>query len=89
MLRRTLLFAVCAFAFALVGSTASDAQAQGYGRAAMLRVIDHARAKGFEKLTLSFVPDPQGPELFYLSLGFQHTGRVDEGEVVLELPLKP
>ena len=33
------------------------------------------------------VPGPGSPEAFYLDLGFRHTGRLDEGEVVLELPL--
>lgn len=63
-------------------------QGKGIGRAALLRVIEHVRAKGaFEKLALSFVPGPGSPEAFYLSLGFRHTGRIDDGEVVLELPL--
>ena len=64
-------------------------QGQGIGRAALLRVIEHVRAKGvFEKLTLSFVPGAGSPEAFYLSLGFRHTGRIDDGEVVLELRLQ-
>jgi diamine N-acetyltransferase len=64
-------------------------QGQGIGRAALLRVIEHVRAKGsFEKLALSFVPGAGSPEAFYLSLGFRHTGRIDDGEVVLELPLQ-
>lgn len=64
-------------------------QGRGIGRAAMRQVIDHVRAKGrFEVLELSFVPGPGSPEPFYLSLGFRHTGRVDDGEVVLELPLQ-
>jgi diamine N-acetyltransferase len=63
-------------------------QGQGVGRAAVQQVIDHVRAKGvFAALELSFVPGPGSPEAFYLGLGFRHTGRVDEGEVVLALPL--
>lgn len=63
-------------------------QRHGIGRAAMLTVIDHVRAKGvFESLELSYVPGPGCPEPFYLGLGFRHTGRSDEGEIVLELPL--
>jgi diamine N-acetyltransferase len=63
-------------------------QGKGIGRAAMLQVIEHVRGKGrFTKLELSFVPGQGSPESFYLSLGFQHTGRVDEDEQVLELPL--
>jgi len=63
-------------------------QGQGIGRAALLQVIEHVRSKGlFTRLQLSYVPGPGCPEPFYLSLGFRHTGRVEENEVVLELPL--
>lgn len=64
-------------------------QAQGIGRAALLQVIEHVRAKGmFKSLQLSYVPGPGCPELFYLSLGFQHTGRLDGNEVILQIPLE-
>lgn len=63
-------------------------QGQGIGHAALMKVIEHVRRKGiFTTLALSYVPGPGCPEPFYLGLGFQHTGRVDEDEVVLELPL--
>lgn len=63
-------------------------QGRGIGRAALLRVIEHVRGKGlFDTLELSYVPGPGCPEPFYLGLGFLHTGRVDENEIVLELPL--
>lgn len=63
-------------------------QRKGIGRAAMLQVIEHVRRKGlFRKLGLSYVPAEGGPEQLYLSLGFRPTGKVDEGEVVMELPL--
>lgn len=63
-------------------------QGRGIGRSALLQVIEHVRGKGlFATLRLSYVPGPGCPEPFYASLGFQHTGQVDEGEVVLELPL--
>ena len=63
-------------------------QGRGIGRAAMLRVVEHVRSRGlFDRLELSIVPGPGSPEPFYLSLGFRHTGRVDDGEVVLELLL--
>ena len=63
-------------------------QGRGIGRAALLLVIEHARSKGiFKTLELSYVPGPGCPEPFYLGLGFRHTGKVDEGEVILELPL--
>jgi diamine N-acetyltransferase len=63
-------------------------QRQGIGRAALLLVMEHARSKGvFETLELSYVPGPGCPEPFYRGLGFRHTGRFDEGEVILEIPL--
>ena len=63
-------------------------QGQGIGRSALLQVIEHVRAKGiFETLELSYVPGPGCPEPFYLGLGFRHTGRRAEEEVILELPL--
>jgi diamine N-acetyltransferase len=65
-------------------------QGQGVGRAAMLLVIEHVRAKGrFDSLELSYVPGPGCPEPFYRGLGFRDTGRMDGKEVVMTLPLKP
>ena len=65
-------------------------QGKGIGKAALALVIDHVRNKGgIARLTTSYVPGPGCPEGFYLKCGFQHTGKVDEGEVVLELPLDP
>lgn len=64
-------------------------QAKGIGRDALRQVIAHVKAKGiFETLELSYVPAEGSPEPFYRALGFQGTGRVDDGEVVLELPLR-
>ncbi|MFT3957062.1 MAG: GNAT family N-acetyltransferase [Piscinibacter sp.] len=63
-------------------------QGKGIGRSALLQVIEHVRSKaGFATLELSYVPGPRSPEQFYLGLGFEPTGRVHDGEVVLELPL--
>ena len=63
-------------------------QRQGIGRAALLQVIEHVRAKGIcETLELSYVPGPGCPEPFYLGLGFRHTGRSEQGEIILALPL--
>jgi diamine N-acetyltransferase len=67
----------------------SQFQRQGVGTAALEQVVAHVRGKGlFSTLLVSYVPAPGSPEQFYLRAGFRHTGRVDEGEIVLELPLK-
>jgi diamine N-acetyltransferase len=63
-------------------------QRQGIGTAAMRAIIAHVRKKGvFDTLELSYVPGPGSPEPFYRRAGFVPTGRVDEGEVVLEMRL--
>lgn len=62
-------------------------QGRGVGRAAMEHVVAHARLRGAPLLQLSYVPREGGPEGFYLGLGFRHTGRIIDGELVLELPL--
>ncbi len=65
-------------------------QGRGIGRAALTLVIDHIRNKKLVRtVELSYVPGPGCPEPFYLGLGFRHTGRMDDDEVVLELPLDP
>ena len=54
----------------------------------MRQVIAHVRAKGgFKVLEVSYVPGQGCPEPFYRGSGFLPTGRMDGGEVVLELPL--
>lgn len=63
-------------------------QGTGVGAQALAQVIDHVRSKRtFTTLLLSYVPGEGSPERFYLRAGFRHTGRLDDGEVVLELPL--
>jgi len=63
-------------------------QGQGVGTAALEQIIAHVRSKGlFSSLLVSYVPALGCPEKFYLRAGFKHTGKVDGGEVVLELSL--
>ena len=63
-------------------------QRRGVGRAALQLVIDHVRSKRtVGALELSYVPGEGSAEPFYLGLGFRHTGRMQDDEVVLELPL--
>ena len=63
-------------------------QGRGIGKAALVQVIEHVRSKKlFTALAVSFVPGPGCPEKFYLGLGFKPTGRIEHGEVLLELPL--
>ena len=60
-------------------------QGKGYGRAAMLRVIDEARARGQPRVVLSHQTTTGHAGPFYAALGFTPTGEVEHGEVVVAL----
>jgi diamine N-acetyltransferase len=63
-------------------------QRKGIGRAALHLVVEHVRSKKlFERLLLSYVPGEGSPERLYRSLGFQPTGAIEDGEVVMALNL--
>jgi diamine N-acetyltransferase len=63
-------------------------QGKGYARRAMELIIEHVRRRPTaEELLLSYVPGEGSPEGFYRGLGFEPTGEVDEGEVVMRLRL--
>jgi len=63
-------------------------QGNGYGREAVVQMIDYVKARpGGEYLYTSYVPIEGGPEMFYRKLGFEPTGEVDHGEVVARLNL--
>ena len=65
-------------------------QGRGYGRAAMALLGDHIRGlPRATQLVTSWMPGPGSPEAFYLGLGFEPTGEVDDGEVVGRLGLAP
>jgi len=64
-------------------------QGQGIGAAALEQVVAQVQRKGlFNSVETSYVPGPGSPERFYLRAGFRHTGKVDDGQIVLELPLR-
>ena len=62
-------------------------QRRGHGRAALRLAVEELRRIGATELWTSWVPGPDGPEGFYLRLGFVKTGEVDDGEDVARLDL--
>ena len=67
---------------------AHEHQGKGYGRRAIELLIEHVRTRPkAEELLTSYVPGEGGPEGFYRGLGFEPTGEVDEGEIVVSLRL--
>jgi diamine N-acetyltransferase len=65
-------------------------QRRGYGAAALALVVGHARTlAGVRLLRTSYVDAPGNAAPLYLRAGFRPTGAVEDGEIVLELPLHP
>lgn len=61
-------------------------QREGLGRAAMLELIKLLRKKeNCDQISLSLVPENTGAQSLYSSLGFERTGEIDEGEIVMRL----
>lgn len=63
-------------------------QKKGYGKEALGLILDHVRTLPLAKeLRLSCVPGENGPEEFYIRLGFEFTGEIDEGEKIYRIAL--
>jgi diamine N-acetyltransferase len=61
----------------------------GFGAQAIKLLIAHARSRPKAKnMLLSFVPKENNPEGFYKRFGFERTGEIDDGEVVMRLALR-
>jgi diamine N-acetyltransferase len=64
-------------------------QGKGYGRRAVQQLIDYVKTRpNASELLVSYHPGEGSPRDFYLKLGFQDTGREEEGEVILHLPFE-
>ena len=63
-------------------------QGRGYGRRAIALLVGYVRTRpAARELLVSYHPGPHSPREFYLKQGFRDTGRIEEDEVVLSLPL--
>jgi len=67
-------------------NVADDAKGRGVGRFAVEQVREEARRRGYDQITVLWDPAPDGPEQFYLRVGFQKTGELF-GETVGVLPV--
>lgn len=62
-------------------------QRRGFGREALMQIVDLVRADGATELLTSYHPGDGEPWPFYRRFGFEPTGEIDEGEIVLRLDL--
>ncbi|MDX3618521.1 GNAT family N-acetyltransferase [Streptomyces europaeiscabiei] len=66
---------------------AADEQGRGYGRFAVESVAAEIRSRGGSRLYVTWHPGPDGPEAFYLGLGFRTTGETSGHQTVGVLEL--
>jgi len=60
----------------------ADAQGRGVGRFVVTSTADEARKRGFDQLTVIWEPGDDGPEEFFLRVGFRVTGQTQYGESI-------
>jgi diamine N-acetyltransferase len=65
----------------------ASAQGHGVGRFAVHALADEARSRGFERLTVMWERGEEGPEQFFLGVGFRPIGETQYGEVIGALDL--
>jgi len=61
-------------------NVAADAQGSGVGKFAVWALAEEARARGFHQLTVIWEPGEDGPEDFFLRIGFSIVGQTRYGE---------
>ena len=63
-------------------------QGKGFGQRAVAVLVEYVRTRpDARELLVSYHPGSLSPRDFYLKQGFRDTGRIEEDEVVLSLPL--
>ena len=60
----------------------ADAQGKGVGTFAVNALIDEARRRGVDRLTVIWERGEDGPEPFFLAVGFEPIGETPYGEVI-------
>ncbi|MDX2813626.1 GNAT family N-acetyltransferase [Streptomyces sp. PA03-5A] len=70
-------------------AVAAGEQGRGYGRFAVESVAAEILRRGGTRVTTTWHPGEDGPERFYLGLGFRPTGESSGGQTVGELELDP
>ncbi len=60
----------------------ADAQGRGVGGFAVHALLDEARRRGIARVTVIYEPGEDGPEKFFLHVGFAPVGETPYGEVI-------
>ncbi len=68
-------------------TVAADAQGTGVGTFAVHALAGEAKLRGFDRLTALWEPGDEGPEAFFLAVGFSIVGETQYGESIGALTL--
>jgi GNAT superfamily N-acetyltransferase len=68
-------------------NVAADAQGKGVGRFGVWALAQEARSRGFDRLNAIWEPGEDGPEQFFLRLGFVVVSQTQYGENIGSLQL--
>ncbi len=68
-------------------NVAASAQGSGIGKFAVLALAEEARLRGFTQITVIWEPGDEGPEAFFLKVGFAVIGETQYGEHIGALSL--
>ncbi|MGP3535594.1 GNAT family N-acetyltransferase [Microbacterium sp. RD1] len=65
----------------------ADDQGRGIGRFALESLLAEARERGMDHVDVIYEPGEEGPEAFFLAVGFTPVGETEYGEVIAEIRL--
>ena len=68
-------------------TVAGDAQGAGIGTFAVRALAEEAKSRGFDHITALWEPGDDGPEAFFLKIGFEVIGETQYGEKLGALTL--
>lgn len=60
----------------------AEAQGRGVGTFAVKALLEEAKNRGAERLTVIYEPGDAGPESFFLRVGFEPIGETEYGETI-------
>ena len=63
----------------------ADEQRRGVGRFAVEGLLEEARQRGFDHLNVIYEAGDNGPEAFFLRVGFSPVGETEYGEIIAEI----
>ncbi len=65
----------------------ADDQGRGVGRFAVEKLLEEARSRGFDRVSVIYEAGQGGPEAFFSRMGFAPVDETEYGEVVAEIRL--